>query len=420
MGRRAKMSRFNRCLTNDSEERCVENYYYRYQLDDSITKVNKIYTLDKNKYNLFGKGLENENGILTDESAKNLIRWQKTKNWPVNFLDPLAGWSLTRTGYSTQQLSVGPFYSLCSEYMAKNLAELYSLSLERDLVLDPKNNLFCVPRNDTTQSSQSSALSKFLSNVEVVKTDTDYLTDRKSLLFVLGGGKIEINSQSVKTKIITGRNLAELTHLGFPDLYSLMGEVKIKSKLKYTPLIDYAEPDIKNLIAQAINNSYSSAWYNKFDIHLKPRPEYFGNLVDLQYPFNKELINNSILEKISKKQGNFLLSSCYPEGSPMTPAYPSVTAVLTGSIITILKYYFCDDRNEKGGCEETNYELNLLADNLCMSRMWAGVNDRHDLISGLFFGEAIGIRLLKENCKKYYVKIEKSIKKFNGECVCIE
>jgi hypothetical protein len=91
----------------------------------------------------------------------------------------------------------------------------------------------------------------------------------------------------------------------------------------------------------------------------------------------------------------------------MSPSYPSSIAVCAGSVVTILKYFYSNTE-----------ELNKLADNLCMSRCWAGVNDRFDVTAGLYLGECIGLNLLKENIKRYPFKVSNKIEKFNKQIFC--
>jgi len=385
---------------NESESHVSKNQHYR-EVSDDLPKLEKIYTNRKTKYNTFAKGLEHDShGVMFDSTLKKIDTYQESKNWPSFYLDPLAADSLSRTGIYTKQLALVPYHSIKSKSQARDLIELYAMSLQRDSF--SKKDFECIFSKAEISNpyrlfdyENKEYFSIFLPKVENYSQE-DYFPTSKILPLA--------QHTILPEKITTPRQLAWLCRNGFPKLdLSVFGEVKIKTK--YTPLIELTHIDIQNLISQAIHVSYLSAWYNKWDLHLKARPEYYGNLVNNNYCFDSLLMESEILNFVVKKQNNFLLSSTFPEGSPMSPSYPSSIAVVSGAVITILKYYFSNLE-----------ELNKLADNICMSRCWAGVNDRFDVTAGVFLGECIGLNLLKENIKRYSFKVPNKIIKFNKQC----
>jgi hypothetical protein len=67
-------------------------------------------------------------------------------------------------------------------------------------------------------------------------------------------------------------------------------------------------------------------------------------------------------------------------GTPRHPAYPSGHSVVGGAGSEVLAYFFPGERAE----------LEYLADNCGMARLWAGVHYRSDHLQGMALGRHIG------------------------------
>lgn len=153
--------------------------------------------------------------------------------------------------------------------------------------------------------------------------------------------------------------------------------------LPYSPL----KPDAQNqagfvtfgaihvltLLAEVVSRALKAAWFQKWYVHRRNRPEEFGGLVHFQkmaekgtppvprpqgpYPCLDPLIldsddvlnlifsRNNIADALPGGQtvtgGNtYLLPQIFPEGSPTHPAYPSGHATAVGACVTILKALF--------------------------------------------------------------------------------
>lgn len=174
-----------------------------------------------------------------------------------------------------------------------------------------------------------------------------------------------------------------------------------------------------NKVAFAV---HKHAWYEKWFVHRRLRPEEFAGRVHFklknikQYPVNAAINNSTALPLIaSQTGGNYFLPQAYPEGSPVHPAYLAGHATLAGACATILKAFFNDraiiptpvfqtDANGNlvsytgSGYNQLTVggELDKLASNIALGRDWAGVHWRTDYTASLLRGEDVAVRLLTD------------------------
>ena len=127
--------------------------------------------------------------------------------------------------------------------------------------------------------------------------------------------------------------------------------------------------------------------------------------------------NSNTLDLLeSEEPGNALLPLAYPEGSPAHPSYPSGHSVIAGACATALKAFHENDSFDdldvdpryntdgtESGFEPTSAELdvhgeiNKLASNIGMGRIFAGVHYRTDHIYGMLLGEQIAVATLYDH-----------------------
>jgi hypothetical protein len=219
---------------------------------------------------------------------------------------------------------------------------------------------------------------------------------------------------------------------------------------------------------KAVKLAMNAAWVWKWS-QLKQRPEEMAYQVhisktqppDLSLNFPSFLLNNqTILQSIYNKYGNYLMPLSYSAGSPCHPSYPAGHATIAGAMSTILKAWFnCDCmmtavfpdvsgqklfiHKEKYYIDENNdftytaahrpyadvlldkmylnigHELDKMASNCSYSRCMAGIHYRSDSESGILLGEQIAIELLKDEVNKYNDKIAFQFRKRNGEVIKI-
>jgi membrane-associated phospholipid phosphatase len=85
-------------------------------------------------------------------------------------------------------------------------------------------------------------------------------------------------------------------------------------------------------------------------------------------------------------------------GTPRHPAYPSGHSTYSAAGAEILKYFFGAEEVPPflGGGTSIGYELDNLADNIGLGRMWAGVHWRSDHTAGQRLGRTVACLVLKQ------------------------
>ena len=185
----------------------------------------------------------------------------------------------------------------------------------------------------------------------------------------------------------------------------------------------FGGPDVQALIAKAAQEALKTAWFQKWQVHLRLRPETFGGRVHnhvtgaTTYPIDGSLYDVNVFDETFTRTGTYLLPMAYPEGSPTHPAYPAGHASMAGACVTILKAFFDNDLEipnpvvaSADGLSLQPYfgdvltiggELNKLAANISIGRDLAGVHWRTDGIEGMLVGEQVAIRLLQDVKRAY-------------------
>lgn len=199
----------------------------------------------------------------------------------------------------------------------------------------------------------------------------------------------------------------------------------------------FGDQHILTLVAEATTRALKAAWFQKWFVHRRLRPEEFGGLINKQlggvpgpvfnYPVNHEILrigaplpDRTVLDRIKDKFGSYLLPQAYPEAAPPHPSYPSGHAVVAGTCVTMMKAYFKEDfiitnpfvPNTDGtilvpyvgpasGSLTVGGELNKLASNIALGRNMAGIHYRSDYKEGLKLGEQVAISILKDQERTY-------------------
>jgi hypothetical protein len=109
----------------------------------------------------------------------------------------------------------------------------------------------------------------------------------------------------------------------------------------------FGDQYVLTMVAEVARRALYAAWYQKWFVHRRLRPEEFGGLIQskktdsgVKYPINKEILDSIVLQKIKDEYGSYLLPQAYPEGCAMHPSYPSGHATIAGACVTVLKAYF--------------------------------------------------------------------------------
>jgi len=258
--------------------------------------------------------------------------------------------------------------------------------------------------------------------------------------------------ESTKRYIYNGRVLAEAVHVDsvYQFYYNIalqlskIGAQRNAGWVQNACEVPFAafggNPDMMGSLADASLIAIRHTWYHKWQIHKRLRPEETSILLDRQKnsiaDFNyldTSLLANPILDDVAAMHntyygtGSYILTSCYPEGSPAHPSYPAGHATVAGAAITILKAYLnCSarwmDMNTAAWPNKTmqansdgtalvavadnaamtlNSELNKLAYNVALGRDWANVHYRADGEMGILLGEEVAINYMKDKLAEY-------------------
>lgn len=192
--------------------------------------------------------------------------------------------------------------------------------------------------------------------------------------------------------------------------------------------VNFGGAGVLDLLARAAKNALNAAWYQKWVVHRRQRPESYAANVDRSVgPVPSELDPSSgALNGSSRAQtyndtqfgvDQALLAQAYSEGSPAHPAYPSGHSAIAGACGTVLKLFFQNDyldaeieqagdtvrqSTSDGDAPEpasgdndtslpVHYEINKLIDNVGVARIWAGVHYWSDHTYGVKLGEQVGL-----------------------------
>ncbi len=190
-----------------------------------------------------------------------------------------------------------------------------------------------------------------------------------------------------------------------------------------TGFATFGAPDICCLLGLACRLALLAAWFQKWLVHRRTRPEEFGGRVHqtkteaATYPIHTDLLNSAALKSAFAANGNYLLPQAYPEGAPLHPSYPSGHATVAGACSVILKA-FLDETQILTNCVQaspdgttlTPYldqaltvggEINKLAWNVAMGRDFAGIHYRSDAEAGIKLGEDVAIAMLQDLVNTY-------------------
>jgi hypothetical protein len=207
--------------------------------------------------------------------------------------------------------------------------------------------------------------------------------------------------------------------------------------------ITFGAPHILDLVTKVGRTALEAAWFQKFLVHRRLRPEEFGGRVHnhmmgaASYPINSELLDSQVISKVFSQFGSYLLPMSYPEGCPTHSAYPAGHAAIAGAGATVLKAFFNESFEipnpvaaSSDGISLIPYsgepltiggELNKLAGNISLGRDTAGVHWRSDGIEGMKLGEAVAISILRDYRATYNEKFSGfSFIKFDGTPITIK
>jgi len=415
----------------------------------------------------------------------------------VGLNNPQATYAFDLVGLDGAATSLDPPPSFASAAMATEMAELYWLSLTRDVPFrhyetDPllaaavtDLNAFAEPltsnigtkltpatvfRGETPGDLVGPYLSQFLwldipygiktlgQSYSVPTRGQSFLTDYDEWLACQRGAKptSTLTFDATPRYICSARELAECVHRDF-SFQTYMNAALIMlaiGKEALSPTNPYrnsrtqfgditlGSKNVLSLVAQASLLGQKGAYFHKWQIHRRLRPECFAGRIDSQatgrrqYDIHTDILKCDGLARTQSQHGSRLLAVAFPEGCPTHPSYPSAHACNAGACATILKAFFDPDYVFAHPVESTadgsalepwrgadltlGNEIDKLANNIALGRDAAGVHYRSDSVRGLFVGEQQALWLLRDYSRTYNERFDGFIvRKFNGDRVKI-
>lgn len=210
----------------------------------------------------------------------------------------------------------------------------------------------------------------------------------------------------------------------------------------------FGGPDMAAAIEEVAVKALNAVWYQKWFVHLRPRPEAIGGIVHLlktgqgnstDVRLSNVILNSQGLQQSFNKYGTWLLSQAFPEGSPAHPSYPTGHGTVAGACITVLKFFFDGSfvipnpvvsssdglslvpyTGADAGQLTVNGELNKLGHNVSFGHgIHAGIHWRSDTDTSLLLGEAVALSFLREKARTYNEPFSVSLTKFDGTTATI-
>lgn len=209
-------------------------------------------------------------------------------------------------------------------------------------------------------------------------------------------------------------------------------------------------PHILALVSEVATRALKVVWNQKWQVHLRLRPEAYGGLLHMQtigvngetrdYRLPTSVAESAAAQRFLARYGGRLLPMAFTAGSPAHPAYGAGHATVAGACVTVLKAYFAMDDDtgkparftslverdrrvpygpaapiqayvtgrrhgvwgrfplapEEAATLTIEGELNKLAQNVAMGRSMGGVHWRTDNARSLILGEEIAIKILHD------------------------
>jgi hypothetical protein len=293
--------------------------------------------------------------------------------------------------------------------------------------------------------------------------DVDYMTSFSDWLTVQNGNVTGLTNQiDPQLRFVhSGRDLAAWTHTdvlyqAYFVAYLVLNTIRAPLN-PGNPYIGsrtengfgtFGAPDFAATLAEVATRALKAVWYQKWQVHLRPRPEHTGGLVHLiktgqgantTAKVSNVILNSQGLQQSFNKYGTWLLSQAFPEGSPTHPSYPTGHGVVGGACITVLKFFFdgnfmipnpvvpADDglsldpyTGSDAGQLTVNGELNKLGHNVSFGHgIHSGIHWRSDTDISLKLGEAVALSILHDKAQTYNEKFTVQLTKFDGTTATI-
>ena len=342
--------------------------------------------------------------VLTSGEASGFETMPRDRAAEVALNDPQATYAFDLVGLDSAATALDPAPAFSSALMASEMAEIYWLSLTRDVPFreyerDPlilaalsDINAFSEPLKSGAEGKLAAAaifrgetpgdllgpyLSQFLwldipygiKSIEqryiVPARGQNFLTDYAEWLACQRGAKprASLRFDATPRFICSARELAEYVHRDF-SFQAYMNAALIILALGKDALsptnpyrhsrmqfgdITLGSKNVLSMLAQAALLGQKGAYFHKWQVHRRLRPECFAGRIEThstgrrQYDLHADILRCDAVARNQSQYGTRLLPVAFPEGSPTHPSYPSAHACNAGACATILKAFFDSD-----------------------------------------------------------------------------
>jgi len=206
-------------------------------------------------------------------------------------------------------------------------------------------------------------------------------------------------------------------------------------------------------IPEMATRALKAAWFHKWIVNLRQRPEEVGALLHARLTnsaplpqasakLHPDMLNAQVMARMFSQFGTYLLPQAFPEGAPTHPCYPTGHGTVAGACITAIKFFFDgnqpirpllqaagsdimqasedglslvpysgDDRDSL----TINGELSKLAFNVTFGHgIHSGIHFRSSSNQSILLGEQIGISVLKDRALTYNEPFTIKVTKVDG------
>jgi hypothetical protein len=211
--------------------------------------------------------------------------------------------------------------------------------------------------------------------------------------------------------------------------------------------------DCAATLPEMATRALKAAWFHKWIVNLRQRPEEYGALVHARLAtvtptpqasknLHADVLNSQAVRNSFNQFGTYLLPQAFPEGAPTHPCYPTGHGTVAGACITALKFFFDGSQSmqrllrgagtdvmqpssdglslvnytgQDAGSLTINGELLKLAFNISFGHgIHAGIHFRSSTRSSILLGEQVAISVLNDRAITYNEPFTISITKFDG------
>ena len=287
----------------------------------------------------------------------------------------------------------------------------------------------------------------------------DFMVDYNEWLAIQRGAapSTSITFDATPRYIANNRHLGEWVHVDFSYQGYLsaalimlgFGADALSPRNPYLNLdrqgafVTFGGPQVLDLVAKAAVVALKGAWYQKWLVHRRLRPEVYAGRVENQqngakdYGLPVDIMGSDAVSRLLSANGNALLPLAFPEGSPTHPSFPAGHAMVAGACCTILKAFFNESYVVQSPVVSTSdglaldawtgadltlgNEINKLANNISIGRDAAGVHYRSDGVDGLTGGEQLAIGMLQDYSIVYAEAADGfELTRFDGQTILVQ